>query len=145
LEDLLTDTRSIQREFREREKHSAIRHLSSGKSVADVGRAKYRIGGAVIHVRFCSQDRRASAKYKFNINPNTLTADYELWICGSSRVYYLIPIGHIKAIYDDPTGYPDRHHEKTIKVVSVDTGVDRVTFGAGGKNRSLTSFRSASL
>ena len=40
-----------------------------------VGRESYRLGNAVIHVRYCSPGK---GNYKFNINPNSLRANYEL-------------------------------------------------------------------
>lgn len=58
--------------------------------------------------------------YKFNINPNTLSADYELWICGSAGVWYLVPIDLIGRIYSDPAAYPDHRHPE-IRVVSLNT------------------------
>ena len=108
------------------------------------GRAKIRIGQYVIHVRFCSTNRPAPSKYKFNINPNTLTADYELWICGSSELFYLVPINIIKDIYSDPETYQDYHHEG-IKVVSIDTDSDYVTYGKGGKALSLKPYLKSKL
>jgi hypothetical protein len=52
------------------------------------GRAKIRIGPHVVHVRFCSTNRNSPHLFKFNINPNTLTADYELWICGDKEYFF---------------------------------------------------------
>jgi len=103
------------------------------------GRAKIRIGQHIVHVRFCSTNPSSPQKYKFNINPNTLTADYELWICGSEQSYYLVPIDIIKEIYSDPDSYQDYHHEG-IKVVYVDNNNDFVTYATGGKSLSLKPF-----
>ena len=108
-----------------------------GYSTAD--QAKFRIGKSLEHTRFCSQNAAAPSKYKFNINPNTLSADYELWICGSSNSYYLIPISIMKQIYSDPEAYVDKHHPE-IRVVSVDIEKHCVAYAKGGKICDLSSF-----
>jgi hypothetical protein len=70
-------------------KNDAVRYkvldyiLDGATSVPSV-RAKYCGKGKIIHMRFCSSSGVNSHLYKFNINPNTLTADYEVWIYGSA-------------------------------------------------------------
>jgi len=120
------------------EKEKVLAQISGNRFCSPCGRAKYSIDGRIIHVRFCSTDKQGSSHYKFNINPNTLVADYELWICGSSTAYYLIPITIIKTIYHDPEAYIDNYHPE-IRVVSVRTDTDRVTYASGGKSIDLTS------
>ncbi len=126
------------------EKKSALLAIANGSSVSSLGKAKYRVGGSVVHVRFCSQSPRAPEKYKFNINPNTLSADYELWVCGSAALYYLMPVSFMRGIYDDPNTYEDRHHPG-IKVVSVDTASHTVTYASGGVGSSLRQYLSAKI
>lgn len=121
------------------EKLSAISAVANGASISPAGKAKYRVGNSKIHVRFCSSSAAASDKYKFNINPNTLSADYELWVCGSAETYYLIPVSVIRDIYDNPNTYEDRHHPG-IMVVSVDAASHTVTYAAGGVRLSLSSY-----
>ncbi|MGC9326733.1 MAG: hypothetical protein ACP5I1_03790, partial [Candidatus Hinthialibacter sp.] len=106
------------------------------------GKSKFRIGGSVVHVCFCSENGRGPEKYKFNINPNTLSADYELWVCGSAQIYYLMPVALMREIYDNPTTYVDRMHPE-IRVVSVDTGAHFVTFASGGVGTSLKAYLGA--
>ncbi len=113
-------------------KHSVLQRVSCGQSPLPAGRAKYMISGHPVHVRFCSADRAGSPRYKFNINPNTLSAAYELWICGSPDQYYLLPIDIVSRIYNDPEGYPDRHHDR-IRVVSVNVDTQTVTYAKGKK------------
>jgi hypothetical protein len=126
------------------EKKSALLAIANGSGVSSLGKAKYRIGSSVVHVRFCSQSPRAPEKYKFNINPNTLSADYELWVCGSAAVYYLMPVSVRQKIYNDPNTYEDRHHPG-IKVVSVDTASHTVTYASGWVNASLRQYLSAKV
>jgi hypothetical protein len=98
----------------------------------------------VVHVRFCSQNSRAKEKFKFNINQNTLSADYEVWICGNSSVYFLIPISFLREIYNNPNTYEDRRHPG-IKVVSVDIATHAVTYATGGVNANLSQYFGATL
>src|SRR3990172_11623155 len=81
-----------------------------------IGKDKYRFNNVVIHARFCSNNIRAPYKYKFNINPNTLRANYELWICGSPEIYYLLPNSIICEFYNSPNAYVDKRHPE-IKIV----------------------------
>lgn len=124
------------------EKKSALSVIAYGSDISSLGKAKYKIDGSIVHVRFCSQSSRAPEKYKFNINPNTLSADYELWVCGSAAVYYLMPVSVMREIYNNPSTYEDRHHPG-IKVVSVDTNTHIVTYASGGINTSLRRYLNA--
>lgn len=121
------------------EKTAALTRVANGATVASTGNAKVRIGDSVVHVRFCSRNLNAPEKFKFNINPNTLSTDYELWVCGSAAVYYLMPIAFIRGIYDNPDTYIDRMHPE-IRVVSVDAIAHKVTYATGGVNSSLRGY-----
>jgi hypothetical protein len=118
--------------------------LAGSHGWSPLGKSTVRVGKANVHVRFCSANPRSPSKYKFDINPNTLSADYELWICGDRHTYYLIPIEVIKKMYSDPNAYSDHHHEE-IKVVSVDSQSDYVTYATGGKSISLKPFAKARM
>ena len=82
--------------------------------------------------------------YKFNINHNTLSADFEVWICGSSDQYFLIPIDIIKQIYLYRGTYIDYHHPE-IRVVSVNTQTSQATYARGGMKLDLTPYFLATL
>jgi len=125
-------------------KRSVLATIAGGATLSAAGRSKKRIGNNVVHVRFCSVDSGAPGKFKFNINPNTLSADFELWICGEASDYYLIPISFIHNIYDNPSTYQDKRHEE-IRVVSVDTHGHSVMFAAGGVCASIRPFLRATL
>jgi len=118
--------------------------LAKDTAPVPAGRAKVRIGRSLLHIRYCSPNPNALARYKFNINPNTLSADYELWICGSAAVYYLMPMSFIQSIYDNPGTYVDRAHPE-IRVVSVDADAHSVTYACGGVSSSLRKYLSATL
>ena len=93
------------------------------------GRATYAVGSKRVHVRFCSADRSGSSKFKYNINPNTLASDFELWICGSADCYYLVPMSVISDLYSDPAAYPDRHHPE-IRIVALDADTHALSYAA---------------
>ena len=118
--------------------------ISPGEDWVRIGRAKYRKGLHIIHIRYCSADRFGSSHYKFNINPNTLRAEFELWICGGSSCFYLMPMSFIKQLYDHPQAYEDYHHPD-IKVVSVDIQTNEVMYARGGEKASLMKYTNASL
>ena len=123
----------------EETKRIVLNRISAGEDWVPSGRAKYRKGLHVIHVRFCSPDRFASPHYKFNINPNTLSADYEVWICGDANTYYLIPIQLMRRIYYDPQSYVDSRHPE-IRVVSVNASTNTVTYATGGRTTDITPY-----
>lgn len=124
------------------EKKSALLTVANESSVVSLGKAKYQVASSVVHIRFCSRNSRVAEKFKFNINSNTLSADYELWVCGSGSLYYLMPVSFVREIYDNPNTYEDRHHPG-IKVVSVDTTSHTVTYASGGVNASLKQYLGA--
>jgi hypothetical protein len=69
-------------------KAQVLGQLAKGSAVQDLGQAKVQIGERCIHKRYRSNPK-SERIWSFNANPNTLTADYELWVCGSADHYYL--------------------------------------------------------
>lgn len=120
-------------------KKKVLQQVAAGKTFNYLGKSKYRIDQTIVHVRFCSTDIRDSSKYKFNINPNTLSADYELWICGQSDSYYFIPISIMNDIYYHPDAYVDNRHPE-IRVVSLDIESHKVTYARGGVSLNLRPY-----
>ena len=126
------------------EKTAALSAIANGVRPDNVGKSKFRIRVKLVHVRFCSEDAAGSTKFKFNINPNTLSADFELWVCGSAKTYYLMPVALMRSIYEDPNTYLDRAHPE-IRVVSVDAGNNTVTYASGSTYKSLREYLNAKL
>ena len=120
-------------------KRSVLDRIFASEDWVLCGRAKYRKELFVVHVRLCSTNRFGNPYYKFNINPNTLSADYEVWICGDANTYYLIPIQLIRRIYYDPESYVDSRHPE-IRVVNVNVGIHTVTYATGGGNIDIASY-----
>ena len=114
-------------------KNRVLQRIASGEAFHFVGKDKCRIGERTVHVRYRSGPKSGGTVFSCNINPNTLTADYEIWICGDAETYYLFPIKLMKDIYDDPATYVDATHPK-IRVAEVDTASHRVLFGRNAKS-----------
>jgi hypothetical protein len=121
---------------RETVKHRVLSSISTTSQFLLIGRDSYRIGGVLVHTRFCSPGK---GKYKFNINPNSLRSDYELWICGTTSDWYLIPTHEIRKIYNHPRAYPDGHHPN-IRVVSVDVLTNECGYASPGVKLDLSSY-----
>ena len=129
---------------RKRIKEEVLALVAGTHCVKSVGNAKYRINNAVVHVRFCATGLARPSHYKFNINPNTLSADYELWICGSRQIYYLIPIAAIKQLYSHRSAYVDGHHPK-IRAVSIDVHNHLVKYASPGLSMDLKKYLQGTL
>ncbi len=109
--------------------------------ISGLGRSKWRIGTQVVHVRYRSNPvSKTGNNYSFNINPNTLQSDYEIWICGDTGTYYLIPIGLIQEIYRHPDAYVDYTHPD-IRVVDVNIDTDQCRYARGADTLDFASFR----
>ncbi len=108
------------------------------------GPSNYWVGHKKVHARFCRTNDRSPHLFKFNINPNTLEADYELWICGGVGLFYFLPISVMQGIYDDPNAYPDYHHPE-IRVVSVDGAKDKVIYKTGGGKLDIAQYRNKTI
>ena len=120
-------------------KREVLSRLSAGETPLPAGKAKVKLGRSILHVRYCSTDARNTARYKFNINPNSLNSDYELWICGDADRYYLVPNSLIREMYGNPSAYPDRHHAD-IRVVSLNATTHTVTYATGGRSADLSMY-----
>ena len=109
-----------------------------------LGPSNYLVGEIKIHARFCPVNARSRHLFKFNINPNTLTSNYELWICGHLELHYLIPTSLMQRIYDDPYTYTDNLNPE-IRVVSVDVSTDKIIYKTGGGKLDIAEYRNKIL
>ena len=125
-------------------KRATLQQIAGDSSIVSVGKAKARIGSHVVHFRYCSENRAVPGRYKFNINPNTLSADFELWICGEPQHFYLMPVSIITGFYRHSEAYVDSYHPN-IHIVSVDAEQHRATYARGGMSADLSQYFRASL
>lgn len=98
-------------------KMQVIRKIAGEKPFHQASNHKFRVTGFVIHVRFVSAPKNSSNSYTFDVYPNTLTADYEVWICEAENYYYLIPITKLREMY--PYAYGAKKHPEA-RLMSVD-------------------------
>ncbi len=122
-------------------KDEVLSAISGGSSPAHLGRETYRLGSTTVHARY-----RASGpdNYHFDINPNTLRADFELWICATADHYYLIPMSVIEDMYHQPAAFPDKHHP-VIRAVTVNTCAHSVRYASPSISRGLRPYFRATL
>lgn len=123
-------------------KDIVLKNIAGVEGFTIKGKVIYLVGDRLLHVRYVSP--RANMRFPFNISRTTLKADYELWICGDEKTYYLIPIEIIRKMYDDPNAYRDKMHPNLI-VVTCSTSDDRVTYAKGGKFITLDQYRNIKI
>ena len=80
----------------------------------------------------------------FNINDSLLAADYEVYVCGSHNLYYMVPVELIRQMHTDPSAMPDHTHPG-YTIVDVHPTKDEIIFGKGGKSLSIVKHRNATL
>ncbi|GIV87345.1 MAG: hypothetical protein KatS3mg054_1374 [Chloroflexus sp.] len=128
-------------------KEKVLKIIANGKPLTKAinkGREKWKIADKIIHVRFRTSPKTDGFSYSYNISPNTLEADYEVWICGSSHHFYLIPMFEIRAIYNDPEAYVDYQHPN-LRVAEVNTINHRVLYGRNRKTMDFSRYFKAKL
>lgn len=84
--------------------------LADGKTIIDIGNHKVKIGDKVVYWRRKGFPQSGSPKFPYNINPNSLSADFALYICGDEQNYFLLPIAFIKMMNSHPNAYPDNRN-----------------------------------
>ncbi|MFC1783587.1 hypothetical protein ACFL02_08380 [Planctomycetota bacterium] len=129
---------------REKIKNEVLRRIAKGYLVRSIGRAKWRIGDHILHVRYCGKPTGQSMRYAYGINPTTLKADFEIWICGKANYYYLIPTKVMKKIYNDPNAYIDSHHPE-IRIAKVDAQNHLCYYSRGAKFMDFSEYFYATL
>ena len=105
------------------------------------GRVTYKIDGKHYHIRV---DGGQLPKYRFNINPTVLAADYEVYVCGTDDLYYLIPVELIRKMNSDPTAWPD-HRNPGYTDIDVYPGDDIIKYGRSGKTLKIGQYRNTTV
>ena len=125
-------------------KQTVLQKVASGGTFIPLPKAKWRIGDSVVHVRYRSYPKSDGQSFAFNINPNTLSAEFELWICRDCEIYYFSPIVIMKKIYSDRDTYVDKTHPN-IRIAEVNIRSHRILYGRGGKALDGSEFFQAVL
>jgi hypothetical protein len=123
-------------------KEAAIRVIATGRPASQIGRAIWRVGEYILHVRFCVA--RNNGSFRHNLNKSTFSAHFELWIIGDERSYYLIPVEILKPLSIHPGRYLDRHHPR-LTVVAGNTGKHRLAYARNGLSISIKEYWGAAL
>lgn len=127
------------------DKHNIITtvlgRIAPGKYAFNFDRSMYTLDGRIIHTRFCSGGRYG---VMFSLNPASLRADYELWICGHPDYYYLIPQEIIRSMYTHPRAYRDRHNPNA-RIVRVFEYENIVCYAKMGVKMDIEEFFCATL
>jgi hypothetical protein len=129
------------KEERQTVKQAVFARIAPGAVVREVGREMYSISGNRVHARFCAA---TTGNFRFNLNPNSLRAHYELWICGSAERWYLLPVEVIRGMYMHPNAYPDNYHAE-IRKVHLDTEAHRVGYASPSVKLDLIRYFCAIL
>jgi hypothetical protein len=102
---------------------------------------KYIARGKRIHAKAVSPATARNGRCPFNINPNALDADYELWICGTADCYYLIPTDIVRLMYIDPDAYVNKEPgQEEIHTVTVLLREHSANYAKGGKRRDFKPY-----
>ena len=124
-------------------KREVLLKVANGKSLLPYGRAKWKIGDKVVHVRFVTS-RKPDKTHAYNVNPTTLTADYELWICSNAKTYYLTPMPIISRMYHHPDSYIDGA-DVNRRIMSVNTTTHLTLYARGGRKEQFAEYFRATL
>jgi len=103
------------------------------------GRATYDVWSFNVHVRFCSKQLPEKEQYWFNINSNTLRADFEVWICGGQDSFYVMPTEVIRDMYEDPDSIVDSTYPD-FRVVTVFVEDHEVLYAKPGVRMKIEKF-----
>src|SRR5713226_2390949 len=111
-------------------RESALRRIAGGRATRKTGQVTYEIEGKRFHIKVKTGNLR---KYPFNINDAVLAADYEVYVCGTQDLYYMVPVELIRKMHTDPSAMPDYTHPG-LTVVDIYPAENQIIYGTGGKS-----------
>lgn len=106
-----------------------------------IGRVSYDIAGKIFHIKVVTGKKK---NYPFNINKTVLKADYEVYVCGTSELFFVIPISIVKKMHEDPNAMPD-YRNKDYTVVVVKPLENKITYATKGKAINIGIYRNATF
>jgi hypothetical protein len=122
-------------------RQSVLSKLAGSKSTKKVGRVTHEIEGKRYHIKVKSG---SLGKYPFNINPTVLAADYEVYVCGTDQLYYVLPMGEIEKMHADGNAMPDNAYSG-YTILDVYPANNRIIYGIGGKELDIAKYRNLTL
>lgn len=105
-------------------KMTVLNKIADGRQITFLSKAKVRIDGQTYHYR--ENKFRNSGYQPFGLNPNSLSADFEVWICGSESIYYLIPKSVVSQIYHSGATPNQTPGQENIVTINIDTRANRL-------------------
>jgi hypothetical protein len=127
-------------------KEKVLSRVANGKQWKKVSggrQEKWQIVNRIVHVKYRTRPSPVGV-YSYNINPNPLEADYEIWICGDTEKYYLIPTNVMQTIYKDPDAYIDHTHPE-IRIADVDVVTHRCRYARNRQKLDFSAYYQAVL
>ena len=121
----------------DRYRNVVLEKIAGGRSYTKSGQVTYKIDGKHYHIKVKTGQL---TKYPFNINPTVLAADFEVYVCGTDLLYYLLPVDLIKEMHSDPSAMPD-YRNPVYTVIEVCPGEDEIKYGTGGKSLKIAKYR----
>lgn len=122
-------------------REQVIRLIAGSHTSSKIGQVMYRLGPFKIHAKVKSGNL---VKYPFNINDTVLSADYEVLICGSHELYYVLPIQVVRTMHDDLKAMPDKRNPG-YTIYDVVPSSNQVVYGTGGKSMNVSKYRCLQL
>ncbi len=114
-----------------------LKKLAKGKPFARLSQVTYDIDGNKFHIKAKTGH---SDDYPFNINNKVLEADYEVYVCGNSDLFYAIPIDIIKKMHSDADAMPDNRHPG-YTIVHVRPNEDKIKYAAPSKSVNIKLYK----
>jgi len=122
-------------------REAVLQKIAGNKEFIKAGKVTYTIDGNNYHIKVKTDDLK---KYPFNINNAVLSADFEVYVCGSDELYYVIPNELIKLMHTDPDAMPDHSHPG-LTIIDVFPQENKIIYGTGGKAINIECFKNIVL
>lgn len=120
---------------------TVLRKIAGDRTFKKMGPVTYEIEGKRFHIKVKTGQLK---KYPFNINDTVLTADYEVYVCGTDALYYMVPIDLVKTMHADPAAMPD-YRNPGYTIIDIYPDEEQIIYGTGGKSLNVSKYRNAAL
>jgi hypothetical protein len=122
-------------------REKVLAKIATGNNPRKIGGVSYDIAGKTFHIKVVTGKKK---KYPFNINDTVLKADYEVYVCGTSDLFFVVPISIVKMMHEDPNSMPDYTYPG-YTVVDVHPMENKIIYGTKGKAIDIGMYRNATL
>ena len=126
----------------DRAKTQALEKVACGAPIARERGETHKVGPATVRARYANPQDSGERIFRFPYGGKAHRADYQLWVCGESGIWYLLRSSILDPLYFDPNAYP--HNKPYLRALAVDVRTNRADY-ATGKTISILSYRQARL